>query len=179
MSEGRDLIYEQKTPLYGGFSEDELIEQPAIDLFKEIGWQTAKLYGEFGSPATPRPSPEGRDSRRDAFLPNRLRAALSKLNPGLPQSALDEAYALLTSERAALEPVRANADLLGMLRDGVKVKVRSQGGSLRDETVRVIDWENAGANDFLLASQAWFSGDLYTRRADLVGFVNGIPLLFM
>ncbi|ESX96702.1 type I restriction endonuclease subunit R [Mesorhizobium sp. LNJC403B00] len=179
MSEGGELIYEQKTTSYRGFSEDELIEQPAIDLFKVLGWQTANLYGEFGTPATPRPSPEGRESRRDAFLPNRLRTALSALNPGLQQSALDEAYALLTSERTALEPARANADLYGMLRDGVKVKVRSPDGSLRDEAVRAINWENAGANDFLLANQVWFSGDLYTRRADLVGFVNGIPLLFI
>jgi len=179
MSEGGDLIYEQKTPSYRGFSEDELIEQPTIDLFKVLGWQTANLYGEFGTPATPRSSPEGRESRRDAFLPNRLRASLSGLNPGVQQSALDEAYALLTSERTALEPCRANADLYGMLRDGVKVKVRSPDGSLRDEAVRVINWENAGANDFLLANQVWFSGDLYTRRADLVGFVNGVPLLFV
>ncbi len=47
------------------------------------------------------------------------------------------------------------------------------------ETVRVIDWEKPENNDFFLASQFWISGDMYKRRTDLVGFVNGIPLLFV
>ena len=46
-------------------------------------------------------------------------------------------------------------------------------------TVRVIDWDNPDRNDFFLASQFWVSGDIYKRRADLVGFVNGLPLVFI
>ena len=45
--------------------------------------------------------------------------------------------------------------------------------------VRIIDWETPEQNDFFLASQVWFAGELYTKRADLVGFVNGLPLLFV
>ena len=48
-----------------------------------------------------------------------------------------------------------------------------------DETVRVIDWNEPANNDFFLASQFWITGDIYKRRADLVGFVNGMPLVFI
>ena len=174
-----DLIFEQGAPLYGGFSENDLVEQPAIDLFRELGWQTANLMGEFGGKAGGVKSTEGRESKRDAVLPNRLRLALQRLNPGLPDTAIEEACIALTSSRVALDPVRANAELHGLLLNGVKVTVRRPDGVLHDETVRVIDWEHPEANDFLLASQVWFAGELYTRRADLVGFVNGLPLLFI
>jgi type I restriction enzyme, R subunit len=167
-------LYEQRIPLYGGFSENDLIEQPAIDLFDKLGWKTLNLFGEFKDGK----STEGRESRREVILPVRLKAALKKLNPHLPETALDEAQKLLASERRHLDPVRANREIYEFLKDGVKVKVRGTDGALRDETVRIIDWEKVRENEFLLASQVWFAGDLYTRRADLIGFVNGIPLMF-
>ena len=45
--------------------------------------------------------------------------------------------------------------------------------------VRVIDWDEPANNDFLLCSQFWVTGEMHTRRADLVGFVNGLPLVFI
>ena len=72
----------------------------------------------------------------------------------------------------------ANREVLVLLRDGVKVQVpdRERGG-LKDERVRVVDWENPAANDFLLVSQMTVTGQLYTCRPDLIGFVNGLPWL--
>ena len=171
-----NFIFEQHgRPLYGGFSENDLVEQPAIDLFASLGWRTANLMGEFGGGA----SPEGRASKRDVILPNRLRLALKRLNPALPQEALDDAFSIITRERGAIDPIRANAEIHELLRDGVKVEVRGPGGARIKEMVRVIDWETPEKNDFFLASQVWFSGELYTKRADLVGFVNGLPLVFI
>ena len=167
-------VYEQRIPLYGGFSENDLIEQPAIDLFGRLGWKTINFFGEFKDGK----SSEGRESRRDVILPARLTAALKRLNPYVSETALDEAKKLLVSERRHLEPVRANHEIYELLKGGVKIKMRGPDGALRDETVRVIDWESVGKNEFLLASQVWFAGDLYTRRADLIGFINGIPLMF-
>ncbi len=66
-----------------------------------------------------------------------------------------------------------------MLKDGVKVTYRDAMGIETAETVRLMDWENPANNDFFLASQFWVSGDMYKRRPDLLGFVNGIPLLFI
>ncbi|MGO4871362.1 MAG: type I restriction endonuclease subunit R [Roseiarcus sp.] len=174
-----NFAYRQRTPLYGGFSENDLVEQPAINLFGALGWQTANLMGEFGAKGGGAKSPKGRESKRDAILPNRLRLALKRLNPGLPQEALDEAYSALTRERSAIDPIRANAEVHALLREGVKIEARSAGGARITQTIRVIDWRTPEANDFFLASQVWFAGELYTRRADLVGFVNGMPLLFV
>jgi len=47
------------------------------------------------------------------------------------------------------------------------------------EVVRVVEWDDPAQNDFLLCSQFWVTGEMHTRRADLVGFVNGLPLLFI
>jgi type I restriction enzyme R subunit len=74
----------------------------------------------------------------------------------------------------------ANREIYQLLRNGVKVYIPDpEGGGEKVETVRLIDWDNHANNDFLLVSQFWLVGEMYKRRADLVGFVNGIPLLFV
>lgn len=157
------------------YSEDALVERPAIRLFEELGWATANLYHEtFGATGT-----EGRESEHEVILPRRLRAALVKLNPELPAEALDAAYAEIVRDRSRLPPENANRELYLLLKNGVKVTYRDLDGHQVDDIVRVIDWRAPKNNDFFLASQFWISGDMYRRRADLVGFVNGIPLLFI
>src|ERR1700688_2087373 len=103
----KEFFYEQRIPLYGGFSEKDLIEQPAIDLFGRLGWKTINLFGEFKDGK----SSEGRESRRDVMLPLRLKAALKRLNPNISETGLDEAQKLLTAERRDLPPVRANREV--------------------------------------------------------------------
>ena len=72
----------------------------------------------------------------------------------------------------------ANREAWELVRDGVKVAVpdRERGGQ-KTERVRVVDWENPLANDFLIVNQMTITGDLYTRRPDLIGFVNGLPFV--
>ena len=113
------------------------------------------------------------------MLPARLRAALRKLNPSLPDEALQQAEIALTADRSAMLPVAANREVYRLLRDGMPVQVRQPDGSLKDERVAVIDWTNPAANDFFLGSQVWIESNLYKRRPDAVGFVNGIPLLLI
>ncbi len=161
------------------YSEDTLIERPAVALFRELGWETANLFGEW----TGTKSSEGRVTDRDVVLIPRLRAALARLNPTLPKDALaqaiDQAVEELTRDRSKLVRANANQEVYRLLKDGVKVKVADKHGSPTFETVRLIDWREPTNNSFLLASQFWVSGDMYRRRCDLVGFVNGIPLLFL
>ena len=157
------------------FSENTLVEQPAIALFASLHWQTANLYHEtFGQRGT-----EGRESEHQAILPRRLRQALEKLNAELPDEALAQAFDELTRDRSTLTPVAANRELYRLLKDGVKVSFPDAEGNPTTETVKVMDWQNPKANDFLLASQVWVAGDMYRRRCDLIGFVNGLPLLFI
>lgn len=154
--------------------ENALVEKPAIELFAGLGWATANLYHEtYGSTGT-----QGRVSRREAILPLRLRAALEALNPHVPREALDQAMIQLQLDRSVMTTANANRDLYRLLVSGAKVSVK-RGGRDVTETVRVIDWRNPTNNDFFLASQFWVRSDLYERRADLVGFVNGLPLLFV
>lgn len=157
------------------YSEDSLVEQPAIELFKSLGWETANLYGEW----TGSHSSEGRQTQQEVVLQPRLLSVLERLNPDLPLDALDKALEELTRDRSTLIPLNANREVYGLLKSGIKVEVVNDDGVHSTETVRLIDWTDPGNNDFLLASQLWVKGELYTRRTDLVGFVNGIPLLFV
>lgn len=170
-----DLFPEPRGTSLKGFSEDDLVEGPAKELFEKLSWKTANLlYEKFGPGGT-----EGRHSEREAFLPNRLRAALKRLNPGLPDEALVQAYDELTRDRSTMLPIAANQEVYALLKEGCPVKVRKPDGEQITERARFIAWDKAADNDFFCASQMWFRGDLYRRRSDLIGFVNGIPLVFL
>jgi type I restriction enzyme R subunit len=165
-----------------GYTEDALIEQPAIALFGEIGWEAADCFHEFEQAGG---SPLGRETPAEVVLVSRLRLALAKLNPDLPAEAITKAIEELTRDRSAMSPGAANREVYRLVKDGVRVSVgmRDEGGGMKGGpepvTVKVVDWENPKNNDFFLASQFWVSGEMYKRRADLVGFVNGLPLVFI
>jgi len=157
------------------YSEDLLIEQPAIELLRSLGWDYKNLFHEtFGENGT-----EKRNSRREVILTHRLRSALLKLNSLLPTEAIDLAVEELTRDRSAMIPVNANQEFYALVKNGVKVAVKDEYGVTNFETVKVIDWSTPDNNDLFLASQFWIEGNLYTRRTDLIGFVNGLPLLFI
>jgi type I restriction enzyme, R subunit len=109
--------------------------------------------------------------------PARLSAALAKLNPDLPAEALAQALERLTEDRGAMLPLAANRAVMALLADGVAVEVRRDDGGFETVNVRVIDWIDPTANDFLVASQVWIEGPLHKRRPDTIGFVNGLPLM--
>ncbi|MFJ4194721.1 type I restriction endonuclease subunit R [Pseudomonas sp. NPDC089534] len=157
------------------YSEDTLVEQPAIALFEFLGWETGNLYAEW----TGSSSSEGRQTQQDVVLEGRLRAALSKLNPDLPNEAIDLVVEELARDRSKLLPVNANQEVYRLLKDGVPVSVTDEHGHNTLKVAKVIDWGCVEENDFFLASQFWVKGDYHTRRTDLLGFVNGIPLLFV
>src|ERR1035441_7079853 len=155
-------------------SEDAAIEQPTIALFAELGWETLNCSHENSGPL----SLLGREAMADVVLPHRLRAALEKLNTGVSLDAIEIAVQELTKDRRVMSPARANQAVYKLLKDGIKVSYKK--GDDEDEaveTIRLIDWNEPGNNDFLLASQFWISGDYGKKRADLVGFVNGIPIV--
>ena len=151
------------------------LEANAIRLFEEIGWKAADCYHETFGPN----SILGRETSEQVVLERRLRKAIEALNPGVTPLAIDLAVEELTKDRSVLSPVRANQETFTLLRDGVKVPVRRDDDQEQIEVIRIVDWNTPANNDFFLASQFWISGDYGRKRADLVGFVNGIPLLFV
>ncbi|HKI62284.1 MAG TPA: type I restriction endonuclease subunit R [Mariprofundaceae bacterium] len=159
----------------GVYSEDQLVEQPAIALLEELGWETLNAYEEeFGESGT-----LGRDNRGEVVLANRLMQAMRRLNPDVPYPALQMAEQEITRDRSAMSMVAANREIYALLKDGFVARVSGSEGETRDFRVRYIDWSKEKNNDFLLVSQLWVTGEVYTRRTDLTGFVNGIPLLFV
>ncbi len=159
------------------YSEDALVERPAIALLETLGWSAVNAYNEtFGPEGT-----LGRDNRGEVVLRYRLDKALRRLNPDASEEAIGLAFDELTRDRTTLSLVQANREVHALLKDGVKVTYHDDDEGDITEVIRAIEWdpERIANNDFLLVSQLWVAGELYTRRTDLVGFVNGLPLLFI
>ena len=159
-----------------GYSEDTLIERPAIELLASLGWQAVNAYGEFDHGA----STLGRETRAEVILVSRLRPALERLNPSTSAEAIRATVEELTRDRSRMSPASANREIYLLLKNGVRVPMPDPAGDGETvEVVRVIEWDCPEKNNFLLCSQLWVTGEMHTRRADLVGFVNGLPLVFI
>jgi len=160
-----------------GYQEDDLIEQPAVDLFSKLRWEVYNAYNEFAEAGG---SPLLRETRGEVILVARLRQAIERLNPGLSREAVAGAIEELLRDRSVMNPVAANREVHKLLRDGVRVEfLDPKTGENTSEYVCIIDWDRTENNDFLLVNQFWATGEMHTRRADMVGFVNGLPLLFV
>ena len=156
------------------YTEDQLVEQPAIGLFADLGWHTVSALEEvFGAHGT-----LPRETSGEVVLVSRLRAALMRLNPALPPEAMTAAIDELSRDRSAMSLAAANREVYLLMKEGVAVSVPdTERGGQKIERLRVVDWESPANNDFLLVSQFSVTGALYTCRPDLVGFVNGLPLV--
>ena len=157
------------------YNEDHLVEQPALALLTELGWSTAcgleETFALEGGSL-------GRRDRREVVLLPRLRAALEHLNPGQPPEAISAAIEELSRNRSAMGLVAANREVYRLLKDGVLVSVPDlERGGQSKVRLRVVDWDRPAENDWLAVNQFNVKGDLYNCWPDLVGFVNGLPLL--
>ncbi|MCH7672384.1 MAG: type I restriction endonuclease subunit R [Proteobacteria bacterium] len=158
------------------YTEDALIEQPAIALFSEMGWEVLNCFDEeFGADGT-----LGRDNRGEVILLRYLRSALETINPQATALEIQSTIDVITRDRSAMSAIAANEESYKLLREGVKVKVKADRDDEEDTvTVKVIDWNQVDNNHFLLCSQLFITGEIETRRPDLIGFVNGLPLVFV
>lgn len=154
---------------------EEKIELPTIELFKSLGYQHENGFNEqVGEYST-----FGRETRSEVVLKKRLEDALIRLNPEIPRHIIDLAVEDLTKDRRTLNPTVANQEIYKMIKDGIKVTVSLDDDCEEIETLKIIDFDNPDNNDFFLVNQFWITGEMYTRRADLIGFVNGLPLIFI
>lgn len=172
-----DIPYHQPPRVsHGGFAEDDLVKTATMRLLSDLGWaEQDDLFHEWQGGV----SSQGRASKRDVILQSRLEAALRALNPDMPEEGLRKAVEAIMEDRRAMPRVDANQDLYKLIKQGVPVKLEDEHGHRVTRTVTVIDWETPAANHFFAATEFWVKGELYERRADVVGFVNGLPLLFM
>ena len=162
-------------------SEDRLVQATFASHLKDVlGWESVYAWNEetFGQDGT-----LGRQDTAEAVLTRDLRAALQRLNPELPQTAIDEAVRALTLHDFSRSLIQHNQDFTRLIRNGVSVSWRDAHGRRRDGRARVIDFQNKpGANRFLAVRELKLQGlrtPHYNRRADLVCYVNGLPLVFI
>ncbi len=167
--------------LTGINSEDRLVQATfARHLETVLGWDSVYAWNDetFGPSGT-----LGRDTTQDTVLTRDLRAALERLNPALPPAAIYDAVRALTVHDFSRSMVQQNQDFARLIRNGVPVRYRDTAGRARDGRARVIDFDNApGSNRFLAVPELKLQGlrtPNYNRRADLVCFVNGLPLVFI
>lgn len=159
------------------YTEDTLVQQTTAEFLKqELGWRSVYAYNneDFGPDSL-----LGRASDREVVLTRPLRAKLAELNPGLPAEAYDDAVRQMVTVSATQTMVATNREKYSLLRDGVVVTYRNEKHERVRQRLRVFDFAEPCNNDFLCVRELWVKGDLYRRRADIIGFVNGIPLLFM
>jgi len=145
------------------------IEELALDWFEELAWSV--LHGPDIAPDEPASE---RASYSEVILRGRLESAMDSLNPKLPAQAKEEALRkVLVADSPSL--ILRNRSFHRMLTDGVTVEVAEE-GSVRGERVKLIDFDNPEANDWLVVNQFTVIEGQHTRRPDIVAFVNGLPL---
>src|SRR3989339_1079715 len=157
------------------FSENNLIEQTAVKIFGEL-WGAKNFINAYSEEVD---ALLGRENQGQVVLIGRLKLALEKLNPDAPQEAIAQALTELTRDRSTASMVNANQEIHKLIKDGVKVETRDEHGSFETINIKVIDFNDPAKNDFLLVSQMWITGELHKRRPDLIGFVNGLPLVLI
>ena len=162
-------------------SEDRLVQETFAEYLERVlGWDSIYAWNEesFVPDGT-----LGRADTKQAVLTRDLRAALERLNPDLPASAIDDAMRELTVYDVSRSMVQHNRDFYRLLRGGVPVEYLDTQGRRKSARARVIDFDNApDSNRFLAVRELELTGirtPNYNRRADLVCFVNGLPLVFI
>ena len=158
-------------------TEETLVQEVTADyLLNQLQWDESVLgmYEKLGKEGD-----LGRLSEQEVVLTRYLGEKLIELNPGLPDVAYQEALRVVCEMPASTNIVALNKEKYSLHKNGVEVSFHNEKGERVKKRLRLFDFDNYENNHFLLVREFWIKGDIYRRRADLVGFVNGIPLLFM
>ena len=148
---------------------ESVVEDAALDWLRGLG------YNVIAGPDMP-PGPHAlRKDYPDVFFASIVRGALGRINPDLPDEALDDAFRRLTRPEGPTLEAR-NRAFHRMLVDGVTVEYRTAEGAIRGAQARVIDFDALDRNDWLAVNQFTVSENKNKRRLDVVLFINGLPL---
>lgn len=159
------------------YSENILVQESAGNLLRdELGWDVKLAYNTevLGKEGT-----FGRTSYKDILLQRYFREALKKLNPWINDTQIFEAQDILEHRLSSSTLLQINEEKYFLIRDGIPVTVKKPNGKTEIKKATVIDFQNTDNNYFLAVKEMKIHGDLYRRRTDIVGFINGIPLLFI
>lgn len=159
------------------YSENKLVQDSAGNLLQnELQWDVKyafnqEILGENGT--------LGRKSYREILLKRYVKEALKRLNAWITPVQIDEALNILERRLSTSELIQINEEKYSLIRDGIDVSVKNAKGEITTKKALLIDFNNPENNYFLAIKELKIHGELYRRRTDIVGFVNGIPLLFV
>ena len=159
------------------YSEDQLIQKSTAEfLEKELGWKSVYAFDQetLGANGT-----LGRNDYHEVLLIRHLGQALKRLNPWLTEKQLQECMERMTEHMSSQTLMQINEQKYQLIRDGIPVTRVKPNGETEEVRAKVIDFAIPDRNEFLCVRELQVHGALYRRRADIVGYVNGIPLLFM
>lgn len=158
------------------YSEEEAVQKPAGELLAHLGWDVHFCFDEeeLGRYGT-----LGRESYSDVLLRRDLEEALIGLNEWMEEADVAEAVKTLSQTFVGDSLLQTNEAKYKMLRDGIPVRKVGEDGVPYTELAQVFDFDHPKMNRFVAAEELWVHGPLHRRRCDLVGFVNGVPLVFM
>lgn len=159
------------------YSENILVQESAGNLLRdELGWDVQFAYNieVLGKNGT-----FGRESYEEILLTRYFHEALKKLNPWINDNQISEAQKILENRLSTSSLLQINEEKYFLIRDGIPVTVKKPNGQSETKKAMVIDFKNPSNNYFIAIKELKIHGDLYRRRTDIVGFVNGIPLLFV
>jgi type I restriction enzyme R subunit len=150
--------------------QESTVEDAALEWFGELGYAIG-----HGPEMAPGEAAAERESFGEVVLEGRLREAIARLNFSIPTEAREDALRKVL-RLAESSPVRTNRACHRMLRDGVEVEYARPDGSIAGDRVRLVDFSDVRANDFLVVNQFTVIEGPHNRRPDIVVFVNGLPL---
>ena len=159
------------------YSENILVQESAGNLLRdELGWDVIFAYNreKLGVNGT-----LGRKEYKEILLARYFRAALKKLNPWITDDQLIEAQTVFEDHLSTASLMQINEEKYALIRDGIPVTVRRPGGKTEIKRAAVIDFQHPDNNYFLAVKEMKIHSEYYHKRTDIVGFVNGIPLLFV
>ncbi|MBN1577362.1 MAG: type I restriction endonuclease subunit R [Chitinispirillaceae bacterium] len=148
------------------------IEQFAIDLLERQGFQY--LYGPDIAPDSETPE---RQTFEEVLLLDRLRTAITRINPAIPPDACEDAIKQLQRINSP-ELITNNENFHRMLTEGITVNYRKEGHT-RGDLVWLIDFKDPENNDFLVINQYTVIENNVNKRPDVVLFINGLPLVII
>lgn len=159
------------------YSENILVQESAGNLLhNELGWDVQFAYNTetLGKDGT-----FGRTSYNEILLFRYFKEALKEFNPWINDSQISEAKKILEQRLSTSSLLQVNEEKYFLIRDGIPVTVKKPNGQTETKKATVINFKEPKRNHFLAVKELKIHGDLYRRRTDIVGFINGIPLLFV
>ncbi|HOD48177.1 MAG: type I restriction endonuclease subunit R [Opitutaceae bacterium] len=149
---------------------ESTVEEAALGWFSDLNYAVG--HGPAMAPGEPQAE---RDTFGEVVLVDRLRAAIHKLNPEVPADSQEEALRKVL-RLATPSLVQSNRAFHTLLRNGIDVEYARTDGTAKHDKVWLVDFENERANDWLAVNQYTVIEAGHNRRADIVVFVNGLPL---